>query len=163
MAVGIFPSRRNWIHKQWLLLAFCTPQITHFHDNLYILLYCNFSWCGHTVNLQRHHRHHHRNHRWQISHLIFYNINFACIIVQHTEAETNGRQFAVHISECIIFNENCCILIQISLKSVPKYLVNNTSALVPIVVWRRTGDKPLSEPMMAYFTDTYKRHMASMG
>ena len=49
----IFPSRRNWIHWQWLLLAFCIPQITHFHDNLYLLLYCNFSWCGHAVNLQR--------------------------------------------------------------------------------------------------------------
>ena len=27
---------------------------------------------------------------------------------------------------------------------------------------RRPGDKPLSEPMVAYFADAYMRHSASM-
>ena len=27
---------------------------------------------------------------------------------------------------------------------------------------RQTGDKPLSEPMMAYFTDAYVRHSTSL-
>ena len=28
--------------------------------------------------------------------------------------------------------------------------------------WRRTGDKPLSEPMKAHVSDAYMRHSASM-
>ena len=30
------------------------------------------------------------------------------------------------------------------------------------MAWRRSGDKPLSEPMMAWITDTYMRHSATM-
>ena len=30
------------------------------------------------------------------------------------------------------------------------------------MAWRRPGDKPLSEPMMALLTDAYMRHSASM-
>ena len=36
-----------------------------------------------------------------------------------------------------------------SLKFVPKCPINNIPALVRIMAWRRPGDKPLSEPMMA--------------
>ena len=31
--------------------------------------------------------------------------------------------------------------------------IYNMPALVQIMAWRRTGDKPLSEPIMASFTD----------
>ena len=31
----------------------------------------------------------------------------------------------------------------------------NKPALAQIMGWRRTGDKPLSEPMLTQFTDTY--------
>ena len=41
------------------------------------------------------------------------------------------------------------ISIEISLKFVPKGPINNIPALVQIMAWRRSGDKPLSEPMMA--------------
>ena len=30
-----------------------------------------------------------------------------------------------------------------------------------MMAWRRTGDKPLSEPMMTHFNDAYMRHSAS--
>ena len=30
------------------------------------------------------------------------------------------------------------------------------------MAWRRPGDKPLSEPMMAYFADAYTRRSVSM-
>ena len=30
------------------------------------------------------------------------------------------------------------------------------------MVWRQTGDKPLSEPIMAQFTDPYMHHSASV-
>ena len=39
--------------------------------------------------------------------------------------------------------------IKISLKFIPKGPINNTPVLVQIMAWRRSGDKPLSEPMMA--------------
>ena len=49
------------------------------------------------------------------------------------------------IFKCIFMNEKFCILIQIPLKFVPKGPINNKPALVQIMAWRRTGDKPLSE------------------
>ena len=48
----------------------------------------------------------------------------------------------------IFLNENVRISIMISLKFVPKGPINNIPALVQIMAWRRSGDKPLSEPMM---------------
>ena len=60
----------------------------------------------------------------------------------------NGRRFPDDILKRIFLNENCLILIKISLKFVPPGLINNIPALVQIMAWRRPGDKPLSEPMM---------------
>ena len=48
----------------------------------------------------------------------------------------------------IFLNENVSILIQISLKLVSKGAIDNKSSLVQVMAWRRSGDKPLSEPMM---------------
>ena len=56
--------------------------------------------------------------------------------------------FADDIFTCILINENCCILITFSLKYVRKDLIDNNPSLVQIMAWRRSGDKPLSEPMM---------------
>ena len=61
----------------------------------------------------------------------------------------NGRHFSDDIFKCIFSNENVWIPIKISLKFVPRGLINNVPALVHIIAWRRTGDKPLSEAMMA--------------
>ena len=60
----------------------------------------------------------------------------------------NGRHFADDIFKCIFLNQNLWIPIKISLKVVPKGLINNIPPLVQIMAWRRPGDKPLSEPMM---------------
>ena len=60
----------------------------------------------------------------------------------------NGRRFADDIFKRIFLNENIRISIKISLKFVPKGSINNNTALVQIMAWRRSGDKPLSEPMM---------------
>ena len=60
----------------------------------------------------------------------------------------NGRHFPDDIFKCIFLNETVWISIQISLKFVPKVPINNIPALVQIMVWRRPGDKPLSEAMM---------------
>ena len=71
--------------------------------------------------------------------------------------------FADNIFKHIFLNEICCVCILISLKYVPKGPIINMSALVQMMAWRRTGDKPLSEPMLAKFTKAYIRHLDSMG
>ena len=73
----------------------------------------------------------------------------------------NRRHFA-DVFKCNFLNENVWIPIRISLKFVPKGPINNIPALVQIMAWRRTGDKPLSEPMMSQFNNAYMRHSASM-
>ena len=60
----------------------------------------------------------------------------------------NGRPFADDTFKCIFLNENVRISIKISLKFVLKGPINNNPALVQIMAWRQSGDKPLSEPMM---------------
>ena len=60
----------------------------------------------------------------------------------------NGRRFPDDIFKCIFLNKNVWISIKISLKFVPKGPINNIPALVQIMAWRRSGDKPLSEPMI---------------
>ena len=50
-----------------------------------------------------------------------------------------GRQFADDIFKCIFFNEKFCILLQISLKFVPKCPINNTWALVQVMAWCLTS------------------------
>ena len=61
----------------------------------------------------------------------------------------NGRHFLDNILKWIFLNENVLISIIISLKFVPKVLIDNKPTLVH---WHLKGDKPLSEPMMVKFT-----------
>ena len=67
------------------------------------------------------------------------------------------RNFANYIFKCIFLNENCCIVIAISLKYVLRGPIINMLTMVQIMVWRRRGDKPLSEPKKAQFTEAYMR------
>ena len=60
----------------------------------------------------------------------------------------NGCHFADDTFKHIFMNENVRILINISLKFVPKGPINNIPVLVQIMAWRRSGDKPLSEAML---------------
>ena len=68
-----------------------------------------------------------------------------------------GRHFADDIFRCIFMNVKFCILIKISLEFVPKVPIVKNQALVWIMAWCRVGDKPLSEPMLTWFTDAYMR------
>ena len=61
--------------------------------------------------------------------------------------ETKWPPFA-DIFKCIFFNENLWISIKISLNFIPMGPVNNIPALVQIKAWRRSGEQPLSEPMV---------------
>ena len=60
-----------------------------------------------------------------------------------------NADFADDNFKCILLNENVWIAIKISLKFLPKGPINTIPALVQIMAWRRPGDMPLSEPMMA--------------
>ena len=62
------------------------------------------------------------------------------------------------IFNCICLNENYRIPIQISLKHVPMSPIDNKPALFQVMAWRRTGDKPLPEPMITQFINAYMRH-----
>ena len=59
-------------------------------------------------------------------------------------------------------NENVGISIHISLKFATEIPYDNNSALVQVIAWCRTGNRPLTEPMMADFVNAYMRHLASM-
>ena len=59
---------------------------------------------------------------------------------------------------CIFLNENGTIPIQISLKFVLRSPTDNKPALVQVMAWCWTGDKPLPEAMLTKFTETYRRH-----
>ena len=73
-----------------------------------------------------------------------------CIFVNTLRPRQNGRYFADDTFKRIFLNETFRFLIEISLKFVPKGPINNIPSLVKIMAWRRSGDKPLSEPMMVW-------------
>ena len=68
------------------------------------------------------------------------------------------RHFADAIFKCIFLNENVRISLKVSLKFVPKVPNNNIPSLVQIMAWRRSGGKPIPEPIMVYL-----RKYASLG
>ena len=70
----------------------------------------------------------------------------------------NGRHFTVDNFKHILMNEKFCISIRISLKVIPNSLIDNESALIQVMAWRRAGDKPLPEPLLTHFTDAYMWH-----
>ena len=76
----------------------------------------------------------------------------------HLPLDKMAAVSADDIFEWIFLNENGRISIQISLKLVPKSPTDDEPALVQVMAWRQTGDKPLHEPMMTQFTDAYVRH-----
>ena len=75
-------------------------------------------------------------------------INFNSLFLKTLRPGQNGRRFADDTFKRIFLNENVWISIKISLKFVPNGPINNIPALVQIMAWHRSGDKPLYEPMM---------------
>ena len=94
----------------------------------------------------------------RVSSLAGMELNHACVI--HTghpsrywprslaRPRQDGCLFAYDIFKRIFFNKNDWSSITISLKFVPKDPINNSTALVLIMAWRRPGDKSLSKPML---------------
>ena len=73
---------------------------------------------------------------------------FDSVISNTLRPKRNRRHFADAIFKSIFLNENVWSSIKISLKFVPKGLINKIPALVQIMAGPRPGDKPLSEAMM---------------
>ena len=61
----------------------------------------------------------------------------------------NGRHFAEVRLKLILLNESDWIIIQMSLELVPDCSSVNKSELISVMFWRRTGDKPLLELVVA--------------
>ena len=59
-----------------------------------------------------------------------------------------GWHFADDIFKCILLNANVWFPFTISLKFVPKGMINNIPALVQMMAWHQPCNKSLSEPMM---------------
>ena len=66
----------------------------------------------------------------------------------HIEAQTKWLPFSRRHIQSHFFCQDCCILIKILLKFVSQGPMNNIPALVKIMAWCPSGNKPLSEPMM---------------
>ena len=70
----------------------------------------------------------------------------------------NGHRFTDDTFRYIFLNDKICTLIKISLKCILRDPIENNPALVSMMTWRQTGDKPLSEPMLTRFLYAYMRH-----
>ena len=84
-------------------------------------------------------------------------VGMICQVLNSSLPEQNDCHFEDNIFKCIFMNGKVCLWIQISLKFVPKGPIDNKSMLVQVMAWRRGGDKPLTEPMLTRFTDTYRQ------
>ena len=63
------------------------------------------------------------------------------------------RHFQLHFLELKWYNSD-----QIPVKYVPGSPIDNKPALIQVIAWHRTVDKPLPGPMMTQFIDAYMRH-----
>ena len=81
----------------------------------------------------------------------------AHVMKQHLLLDKMAAISADDIFKCIFVNENHRILIEISLKFVPRGPIDNKLALIKRMAWRQIGSKPLSEPMLTRFIDAYMR------
>ena len=71
------------------------------------------------------------------------------LIINTLRPRQNGCHFPGDILKCIFFNGNVGMLIKILVQFVPEGSIDNIPALVQITALRRSGDKPLSEPIMS--------------
>ena len=81
-------------------------------------------------------------------------------ISTHLPMDKMAAMLADDIFDCIFLNENDSISIQISLKYIPGSSIDNKPSLVQVMVWRRTGDKPLPGPMLTHFIEAYIEEMS---
>ena len=69
----------------------------------------------------------------------------------------NGGHFEDYIFKCIFMTENFCMSIIISVKFDQSGPIDNKAALIQVMAWRRTGVRPLPEPIITQFIDAHMR------
>ena len=70
------------------------------------------------------------------------------LIDYHINALRQRKKYQYFAFKGIFLNENVWIAIKIPLKFVLKGSINSESALVQVMAWHQTGNKPLSETIM---------------
>ena len=89
-------------------------------------------------------------HKLKYDHIVFFPSSGFMFLrrVNTFTPRQNGRHFADDVFKWIFVSGNVWISIKIWLKFAPKGPMYNISVLVQIMAWRRSGDRPLSEPMI---------------
>ena len=82
--------------------------------------------------------------------------SFCCPVIKAFRPDKMATIFADDIFKCIFVNENSCIWIKILFDVIPWCSAHNNSALVLVVAWCQTGNKPLPEPMSAKIKDAIR-------
>ena len=86
--------------------------------------------------------------KWASHELILVMWHHAIRVLTHLPMDKMAAILVDEIFNWIFLNGNDWIPIQISLKCVSRSPIENKPALVHVMAWRRTGDKPLPEPML---------------
>ena len=68
--------------------------------------------------------------------------------INRLRPKQNGCHFSDSIFKCIFLNKKVSVSLKISLKFVPKGSINYILALVQIIAWCHSCNKPLCETMM---------------
>ena len=79
---------------------------------------------------------------------------------RHEKCDTYfHKHFHKHFQ--IFLNENCSILIKISLKFLHDDLIYNKSALIQVMAWRHTGYRPLPEQCLPFYIINEVGHLTT--
>ena len=131
---------------------------THIYIHIYIYIYTYIyilsilggqllSWySGHCRLWVNKYYHSHHSHDIGSTYILYQEIIFNTMRLRQ-----NDRHFADDILNRILLNWNISISNEISLKCVPKYPTNNIPALIQIMAWCPSDNKPISEPMKVSF------------
>ena len=88
--------------------------------------------------------------------------NQVAVDLTHPPPDKMTPIFADDIFKCIFMNEKFCFVIRNLLKFVTKGPFDYKLAVVQVVAWHRTGNKPLPEALLTQFPDEYMRHAGEM-
>ena len=142
---------------------------------IYVLCLFSQYWCEHIVrfrillNVLSHNNSSPRGRRWayiphakyctnytkkkmatksDIYHTVYQCLKMYVPFVNKLRPRKNGHHFPDDIFKWLFLDEIFWISIEIILRFVPRGPLNNIPTLIYIMAWCRSGDKPLSEPMM---------------
>ena len=131
----------------WPFDIIFTNQISLIAPAIYIIIYFN----GLNTALPLHWR----RENSQLTHTIHSRTR---VVFTHLPLDKMSGILTNNICMCNFMNENLCILIRVSLKFVHSGPIDIKAALLQVMGWHRTGDKPLAKPMLTQFTGAYMRH-----